>query len=200
MPGKPKQETPKKTAAKAMSKTGYGLGLANKPMELELPSGNMCLAIRPGAQGLIKAGLLDSLDQLTSMVQVEHIDSKDPKKALQEGVAAMSADPKKILEGLEIIDKAVAFVVREPRVFLDEPELDDDGNPVMRALVGADGRAAGEKPVMKPRDPARLYADEVDLDDKMFIFQWAVGGTSDLVQFRKESAELMGSISASKDV
>ncbi len=38
------------------------------------------------------------------------------------------------------------------------------------------------------RDPEALYVDDVDFDDKMFIFQWVVGGTRDLEQFRKEQA------------
>jgi len=186
MPGTPtpKKKTPtpkaKPAPAKAASKSGYGLGLANKPMELELPSGNTCLAIRPGAQGLIKLGLLDSLDQLTGIVQREHIDSKDPKKQLQAAVNTMAANPKELVEGLEMVDKAIAHIVQQPRVYLDEYEDDGEGGKV--AL---------------PRDPERVYADEVDLEDKMFIFQWAVGGTADLASFRKESADLMGNIPTS---
>lgn len=168
---------PVKDAPKAVAKSGYGLGLANKPMELELPSGNTCLAIRPGPQGLIKMGLLDSLDQLTGLVQREHIDSKDPKKQLQAAVNTMAANPKDLVEGLEMVDKAIAHIVKEPKVWLDEYEED------------------GVTPL--PRDPERIYTDEVDLEDKMFIFQWAVGGTADLAAFRKESAELMGNIPTS---
>lgn len=44
------------------------------------------------------------------------------------------------------------------------------------------------------RDPASLYVDEVDFDDKQFIFQWVVGGTRDVEQFRKEQAASMGSV------
>lgn len=190
MPGTPKKSTAAKKAApaRAADKPTYGLGLANKPMELDLPSGNTCLAVRPGAQGLIKAGLLDSLDQLTSLVQAEHIDSKDPKKAIQEGVNALAMDHQKILEGMEILDRAVAFVVREPKLHLDEPEIDKaTGEP----KVDAKGF-----PVYAPRDPEKLYADETDLEDRMFIFQWCVGGTSDLKTFRAQSEDLMGNISA----
>jgi hypothetical protein len=39
-----------------------------------------------------------------------------------------------------------------------------------------------------------LYVDEVDFDDKMFIFQWVVGGTRDLEQFRKEQAASLESV------
>jgi len=51
----------------------YSMG-ATKPVELELPSlsddgeHNVCLVRRPGPQGLVKMGILDSLDSLTSIV------------------------------------------------------------------------------------------------------------------------------------
>lgn len=183
MPGTPKKAVKaatKAAPAKAASKPTYGIGLANKPMELDLPSGNTCLAIRPGAQGLIKEGLLDSLDQLTALVQKEHIDSKDPRKGLQSAVNAMAANPKDLMEGLEMVDKVIAFVVKEPKVWMDEYEKDGV--------------------TLKPRKPDRLYADGVDLEDKMFIFQWTVGGTADLARFREESNQLMGNIPAQQDV
>jgi hypothetical protein len=37
------------------------------------------------------------------------------------------------------------------------------------------------------RDDSLLYVDEVEAMDKMFIFQWAVGGTSDLESFLEEA-------------
>jgi|SRR5215207_5010926 len=190
MPGTAPKKTATKKApakkaapAKAATKAGYGIGLA-KPMELELPSGEVCLALRPGAQGLIKAGLLDSLDQLTSFVQVEHIDANDPRKsaATQVSIDELVKDPEKLAEGLALIDKVICFVVKEPRVEMDLTEEE---------------QAARVAKGLPPTDPEAIYASFVDTDDKMFIFQWAVGGTSDLIQFREESQKLMGSVSAS---
>lgn len=50
------------------------------------------------------------------------------------------------------------------------------------------------------RDPSLLYVDEVDMDDKMFIFQWAVGGTRDLESFRQQKDELAQRFSTSEAV
>jgi len=50
------------------------------------------------------------------------------------------------------------------------------------------------------RDPEKLYVDEIEMDDKMFIFQWAVGGTSDVEQFRKEQAVAVSSVPAGEAV
>ena len=44
------------------------------------------------------------------------------------------------------------------------------------------------------RDSTALYVDEVDFDDKQFIFQWVVGGTKDLEKFRAEQAASVESV------
>ena len=54
---------------------------------------------------------------------------------------------------------------------------------------------AGER-----RDPELLYIDEVDEADKMFIWQWATGGTADVEQFRHESGELLATLSGQQAV
>jgi len=46
----------------------------------------------------------------------------------------------------------------------------------------------------EPRDEANLYVDDIELDDKIFIFQWAVGGTSDLAKFREEQDAALASV------
>jgi hypothetical protein len=44
------------------------------------------------------------------------------------------------------------------------------------------------------RDDNLLYVDEIDDEDKMFLFQWAVGGTDDVAQFRQEAESDMASL------
>lgn len=155
------------------TKKQYGLGRTDAT-ELLLPSGNTCLVKRPGVQGLIKAGLLDSLDSLTSIVQVEHIDANDPKK-MAAAVSKMAADPARINEALDVVDKAVCFAVVAPKVFMPPP----DGETRMEDAV---------------------YADDVDEEDKMFIFQFLVGGTRDVESFRKESQAMLGGVPTIQDV
>lgn len=161
MPGQPK------------AKKQYGLGRTDAK-ELLLPSGNTCLVKRPGVQGLIKAGLLDSLDSLTNIVQMDHIDANDPKK-MAAAVNKMSADPARISEALTVVDKAVCFAVVAPKVFMPPPEDET-------------------------RMEDATYVDEVDEEDKMFIFQYLVGGTGDVETFRKESQAMLGGVPASEDV
>jgi hypothetical protein len=46
----------------------------------------------------------------------------------------------------------------------------------------------------EPRDPELLYIDEMDETDKMFIWQWATGGTDDVEQFRRESNNVLAAL------
>lgn len=153
-------------------KKQYSIGRSSTGFDLELPSGNLALVRRPGAQGLIKQGLLDSLDTLTALVKTEHIDSKDPKKMV-EAAKRLTVDKgnrEAIVQGIELMDRVICAVVIEPKV-LPVPALETE------------------------RDPEALYVDDVDPEDKSFIFNFVVGGTRDIETFRKEHSQLMGNIS-----
>lgn len=153
---------------RARNKKQYGLGKATQEIELDLPSGNQCLVVRPGVQGLIKAGILDSLDTLTSIVQVDHLDANDPK-SMARAVHKAAEAPEKLLEGMAIVDKTIVHVVKEPSVGF-HTEL-----------------KAGE---VAPD----VFVEDVDLDDKMFIFQFVVGGTRDLEAFRATREAVLGGL------
>lgn len=168
----------------------YGFGRADTT-ELLLPSGNTCLVKRPGVQGLIKAGLLDSLDSLTAIVQVDHIDANDPRK-MAEAVNKMTADPSRITEALDVVDKALCFAVVAPKVFRPI-RTDEADKPIL--LDGKEIPLEDEE-----RDAERIYTDEVDEEDKMFVFQFLVGGTRDVETFRAESKAMLGGVPAGQDV
>ncbi len=55
-------------------------------------------------------------------------------------------------------------------------------------------------PPEEARDPDGLYVDDVDLEDKVFLFNWAVGGTADVEAFRKEQADNLAVVHSSEDV
>lgn len=44
------------------------------------------------------------------------------------------------------------------------------------------------------RDDELLYIDEVEDEDKMFLFQWAAGGTEDIATFRLEAEQDLASL------
>lgn len=169
----------------------YSLGKAVETMDLDLPSGNTCLVVRPGIQGLIKHGILDSLDTLTGLVQSELIDAKDPKK-VQQAAMAFAQRPDDLLAAMDLMDKVIEYVVKEPGV-VRPIRRDDNGEPIL-----LDGK---EIPLTdSERDDETLYTDEVDMDDRLFIFQFVVGGTRDLETFRAQRAAMLGGVPNVQDV
>lgn len=97
------------------------------------------------------------------------------EKPQQNEVAELIMDPTGIAEMLDFTDRIVLACVVEP------------------ALTPA-------PPKGSERDSSVLYVDEVDLEDKLFIFQWVMGGTRDLEPFREAIAEGLESVPSSPDV
>lgn len=167
----------KKAAAKAAAAGGYTLGAKDSSdlHDLTLPSGATCQARRPGVQGFIKAGVLDSFDSLTALVQTEHIEKKStrPQKvtkeqALEAGMALMQ-NPDKLNAGFQMIDKLVAYTVTQPSVWIDYQMIGESDLDWAK----------------RQEEPGQVGVRDIDLEDKLFLMQWAVGGSNDLAAFRE---------------
>lgn len=78
------------------------------------------------------------------------------------GVDEGKIDLEMVNDMFEMVQRVVVESVVEPKV---HPVPEDEGE----------------------RDDDLLYVDELDAMDQMFIFQWAVGGTSDLESFLAEA-------------
>lgn len=167
-------------------------------VDLEVPSGQLCQVRRPGITGLVKAGVLDSIDSLSAIVQTDHIDrvekGADPHVS-REQVKALARNKDGLLKALDLCDKITLFCVTQPQLspiplvtdpVTNEPVIGDDGRPLEVPLEG--------------RNPALIYVDQVDLMDKMFILQFVVGGVTDLEQFREELGGLMGDLESEPEV
>lgn len=152
--------------------TAWGSGEAGGLIDLEVPSGQLCLVKRPGIEGLLKAGVLKDLDTLTSLVNDKVIKKTAKGKATptpEVNVNAILAHPEKLDAIMHTVDRTICECVIKP--------------PIM----------------MTPNDETRrksgvIYADMVDLTDKMFIFQYVVGGSKDLERFRDELEGSMGDL------
>lgn len=55
-------------------------------------------------------------------------------------------------------------------------------------------------PKGEPRDDEKLYVDEIDAEDKQFIFQWAIGGVTDVAKFRDGTNSILATLRSSEDV
>lgn len=164
-PKKPKKESAGVTDVSSWKKKS-GAG------ELELPSGNVCLAIRPGVMTFVRQGIVPN--SLMGIMN-KAAEGQLPDKDLQKGLGEIVENPQKMQDMLQMVDAITLHCVVEPKVY----------------------------PVPGPterRDPALLYVDEVEDDDKMFIFTWAVGGDRSLERFREQQGAMLESLPAGKDV
>lgn len=152
--------------------------------ELELPSGHVCRVTRPGLPELLAQGLMP--DMLSPI-------AADAVEAGQQGItltqedaqakfAELMSKPGGMEQMFEATDRIAEHVVIEPELRYHRVR-DNDTSP-WRLLP--DGE----------RDEEVLYTDEVDFQDKMFIFQYVVGGSRDLVQFRRELTAALGDLPA----
>jgi hypothetical protein len=161
-PKKNKRVTPKKdrtvTEAKDWKKSGK-----TAPEDLPLPSGNVALVRRPGMQAFLTEGLIPNSLIAPMMASLEEKDPSKQNDALKTIADEMLTNAEGINDMLSLVDAVTVACVVKPKV-LAAPEDEED------------------------RDPELLYVDEVDLDDKMFIFNFASGGTRDIERFRAGSA------------
>lgn len=143
--------------------------------DLTVPSGQLCLVRRPGLQGLMKAGILHNVDSLTQIVSEKHLKRVGGKPTEELDMSSLMADPKALDEVMHVMDRVVCHCVVKPEVHMTP-------NDVTRRKDGI------------------VYADMIDLVDKIFIFNYVVGGTRDLESFRGGLDQLVGSLEAGEGV
>lgn len=161
----------------------------SKGVELEVPSGNVALVRPVGMQAFLQKGIVpNSLRDIA----MEAISGKKP--APQMKMDGMS--PEKIEDMLTLFDSVTCYCVIEPKV---------TPVPMDTIVHPADDKHDGfwEETRVIPvesRDPEKLYVDEVNLDDKIFIFQFACGGTRSVEQFREEFSLSMDALSGGQNL
>lgn len=161
-------------------------------VDLEVPSGQLCQVRQPGVENLIAAGVLENADTLMGLVnkKVEKAQGKKPPaKKAQAGSPAeiFQQDPKQLVSLFSMIDRVVEHMVVQPPI----------QRPVVRVPIEGKPGEFDERPMMpEERDAEKIYTDSIDLGDRMFIFQYAIGGGDDLDTFRREFAAGVGSLAA----
>lgn len=168
--------------------------------DLTLPSGNIALVKQMSPQAFMQSGLIP--DPLTAIIR-KSIGAKQglPPEALKE----ISDDPEMLMSAMELFDRVLEYVVVEPAVEMP-PTCDRLINEVRCATYyNVDVHRNTQDPnYHQYHEGARaeevLYADQVDMDDKMFVFNWCLGGTRDLDQFREELKGNVESISDSQNI
>lgn len=132
---------------------------------LSVPSGNTALVRSPGMQVFLEQGIIPN--SLMSII----MDAMKAGKAPSEDIMGeMITDPEKLKDVVALSDAVTVYCCLDPIVMA--PPKDEEGNAV---------------PFTDPRRKSEvLYVDEVDFNDKMYIFSFAVGGTANLEKFREQ--------------
>jgi len=101
--------------------------------------------------------------------------SKAAEGRMEQNIVKLMEDPEGLADLFETVDAFVCVVAVQPRVY-PVPEGEDD------------------------RSDELLYVDEMDLDDKMFIFNRAVGEPEDAAPFPEKPASGVGAVQPRKAV
>lgn len=161
-------------------------------IDFTLPSGLTCLVKRPGitemiAEGLFPDSLVGLVSQFVDTGQGKKPQDRRPSKAQQQqasermqqkAMAEITSDPVKMKEMFKLIDVATVYCVLEPVVHTNR-------YPEGHELAGQ---------IIPPaeRDNEWLYVDNIQEDDRMAIFNFAIGGEGEgndegVESFREEA-------------
>lgn len=168
----PQEDPTSKYAPNAWLSGGVG-GLE----DVTVPSGQTCLVRRPGMEGLMKAGVLHNVDSLSQVVNEKHLKRVAGKaeEAPDIDMSSLMKDDEGMAEVLNVVDKVICYVVVKPEVH----RTPDDSTR---------------------RQPGVVYADMIDLVDKMALFNFAVGGTREMESFRGGLLDVVGGLEAGEGV
>lgn len=181
--------TPRKNASKAEQLRVSQIGdfKARIGGIQQLPSGLVVKVRNPGgltafiANGTIPNSLLtivkDTLDQSLS------------KEEMVKKANALAEDLDSMGDVMKLMDIITYQVITEPKVRPIPTEDDVTRHNILNP----------EDQVSTPDDLRSddvLYVDEIDQEDKQFLFQWITGGTRDLESFREQHERNVALVSA----
>jgi hypothetical protein len=202
---KPRKTNPRKPKpTQATSAADWKKASSQYPL-VETPTGKWIRIKKPGMTRFLDGGFLP--DTLASAVRRE-IDnaSRKPgakKTSEREIMRELTADmdPGAVMDMLASLDRIVVEVVVEPTfVWHRRPVREDPDDPTSPVKLDDKGREVLEDIPEADRHDDVVYTDEMDQSDKNFVFQVAVGGSTDLSRFRQEQVAVMDALSAGQSV
>lgn len=187
-PRQPTDRKRKTTAPKKQAVTtakGWKRGIAAH--DLEVPSGNVARVRREPMQAFITKGIIPN--SLLTIVQKAVDTGQEVDFKLDE------LTTEQILEMMSLLDAVIVECVEAPQVH-PVPYWTDDN-----AVAGECApEEVGKVIPLVQRNQDLLFVDEVDMEDKNFIFQWVVGGTADLAAFRSQQTAAMERVRSGQEL
>lgn len=154
------------------------------------PSGQVCLVKKLGMEDLISLGLTNDADFLSGIAGQKVSNARDSGHATKKPTKAQLADsennvkdmlkkdPKSFKKFSELVNKIIVAAVQKPQLHL----------PPMKTVEGE------EVSDIEARAKGRIYADSIDFNDKMEIFNFTMSGTVDMTPFRGEPTDAVGDL------
>lgn len=143
----------------------------NQGTDLPLPSGNVAKVRNPGIRYFLAAGIIPNAFKTTILKSLNQARAGGKVKDATPELADMLQDEDNFEAMLAMLDKVLVEVVIEPDVTLGYQVNEESGKEELIPL--------------SERDRETLYSDEVDFEDKIFIFNFACGGSRDIERFRQ---------------
>lgn len=160
---------------------------SSQGVDLQVPSGKTCKVRRKPMDSFIRRGIIPNslLPIVRAAIKGEDMDKMEMG----------DLDEQQVIDMFALYDAVVCDCVVAPKVY---------PIPHYTAKDAAEGRCSeevvGKEIDIEDRNQDFLYVDEVDQDDKVFIYNFVTGGTRDLESFRSEQAAAMERLRGSADV
>lgn len=177
-----------------------------KLVDLEVPSGNTCQVRRPGPELFMRQGMIpNSLMQLIlplledAKKQGAKGDSTPiPEEAFGDLQKELLDDPTKFADMLVMVDNITVACVVQPVVWPESKRAEVRQEVRTNAIEGTSDEAM--EALIEEAMEDYLFVDEVDFEDKMMIFSFAVGGSGELEKFRLGTQSLVAAGPAGSEV
>lgn len=183
--------TPQETETPQSVNKVWGQSNIGKRTFLTLPSGQTCWAVVLGLQGVLETGVLGEADSLTGFVGKEYVRKVRGAKGKPDGeeldATRLMGNPDALYRILKMVDGLIPHIVVDPEVKCHWVKSETDPNDIVMLAPEA-------------RRPDGVYTDMIPLDDKMFLFNFAMTAVQDAETFRKESARAVGDVADGEDV
>jgi len=181
-----------------MAANPYQISTWGQPLtfDFKTPSGQTCLIRRLEVDDLVDLDILSEIDRLSTLVNSDHIEpvmggrkvpSDRKPKALTAAQKKKQEDESliKLMSNKDdfrmlswVIDRVVTAAVVQP--------------VVVSSYTG--DKEEHDKISLADRDPDSIYTDSIPFQDRMEIFNSAIGRMDGLARFRDQQTEVMGDV------
>lgn len=153
---------------------------------LTLPSGNVLKLKNPGIMAMAHKGLIPNSLMTLIMSSVQKGNEMKAEEIFDSNID--------IADMFTMMDSAIMLMAVDPEIH-PVPVWEEEDVTAELCRQDQVGQEALEK-----RSDDEVYIDDMPEEDKMFIWQWATGGTADVEQFRRESSNMLAGLSGLPDV